>query len=244
MKIFGLNFFVPFLVFIFSSIFCARAQDGWEYEKQFWVGTFFNWKLDDSWSYNQDFGYQHSFETPTFTRFSIRSQLNRELLSSFSLHGGLNFMYKINEFDNNAIEVRPWLGAKLRWPYFWRFNFAQYIRFEQRFEHSINVHDWENNFRVRYKLSSSVPINHGSLIDRTLYGVMAYEFFSVSFGDDVRFTTAATHRFDLGLDYHQNTKNSYEAIVIAFNTRDENTERYAFSSYILFLKYKRYINWE
>ena len=126
------------------------------------------------------------------------------------------------------------MGAKLRWPYFWRLNFAQYLRIEQRFEHTFGVNDWDNNIRVRYKISSNVPINHGALIDKTLYGVIAYEFFTVSFGDDVRFTTAATHRFDMGLGYRQNTKNRYEAIVIAFNTRDEDTEQYLFTSFILF----------
>ena len=232
------------MFFLPASIFHAQAQDGWENEKQFWAGTYFNWKLDDSWSYNQDFGYQHSYMTPTFTRISMRSQINRELNGSISLHGGMNFFYKINEIDNNAIEIRPWMGVKLHWPYFWRFNFAHYLRFEQRFEHTFTANDWENNFRGRYKISSNIPINHASLIDKTLYGVIAYEFFTVSFGDDVRFTTAATHRFDLGLGYNQNEKTRFEAIVIAFNTRDEDTEQYSFSSFVLFLKYKKYINTE
>jgi hypothetical protein len=202
------------------------------------------WKLDDYWSYNQDFGYQHSYETPTFKRFSLRSQINRELKGSWSLHGGMNFFYKINEIDNNAIEIRPWVGAMLRWPYFWRFNFSQYLRIEQRIEHTFGVNDWDNNIRVRYKISSNVPINHRDLIDKTLYGVIAYEYFSVSFGDDIRFTTAATHRFDLGFGYRHNPKSRYEVLVLTFNSRDEDTEQYSFSSFILFLKYKRYINSE
>ncbi|MCK5702084.1 MAG: DUF2490 domain-containing protein [Cyclobacteriaceae bacterium] len=244
MKIFGLNFFTLLVVVFLISSFDGLAQEELNYEKQLWAGAYFNWKLDDKWVYNQDFGYQHLYETPTFTRISLRSQINRQLAGSFSLHGGMNFFYKINEFDNNAIEIRPWVGAKLRWPYFWRFNFVHYLRFEQRFEHTFNVNDWENNFRGRYKIASNIPINHGALIDKTLYGVIAYEFFTVSFGDDVRFTKAATHRFDLGMGYRQNTKVRYEAIIIAFNTLDEDTEHYSFSNFVLFLKYKRYIHWE
>ena len=150
MKILRLNFFTPFFILSHTSFFDGIAQERSNYEKQLWMGSYFSWKLDDKWGYNQDFGYQHSYETPTFTRVSLRSQINRELKGPFSLHGGMNFSYKINEYDNNAIEIRPWMGVKLRWPYFWRFNFVQYLRLEQRFEHTFNVNDWENNFRVRY----------------------------------------------------------------------------------------------
>lgn len=244
MKIFGLNFFTLLVVVFLISSFDGLAQEELNYEKQLWAGAYFNWELDEYWSYNQDFGYQHSYETPTFTRFSLRSQINRELKGSLSLHGGMNFFYKINEIDNNAIEIRPWVGTKLRWPYFGRFNLAHYLRIEQRFEHTFGVNNWDNNIRVRYKISSNVPINHGDLIDKTLYGVIAYEYFSVSFGDDVRFTTAATHRFDLGFGYRHNPKSRYEVLVLAFNSRDEDTEQYSFSNFILFLKYKRYINGE
>lgn len=222
----------------------GHAQDEESVEKQLWAMAFFNFRLDDKWNYGQDVAYQHSYESPTYTRILLRSQISRQLTGAVSLHGGLNFLYKFNEDDNNAIEFRPWLGAKLRWPYFWRFNFVQYLRFEQRFEHTINVNDWDNNFRVRYKIGSNVPINHESLVDKTFYGVLAYEFFSSSFDDEIRFTTAATHRLDFGIGYRQNIRNRYEATVVALNGLSEDNKHYALSSGVLFLKYKRYINWK
>lgn len=185
LKTFGLIFFTSLFIFLFIPFFEGLAQDGSDYEKQLWAGAYFNCKLDDSWPYNQDYGYQHSYETPTFTRISLRSQINRELIGSFSLHAGMNFFSKINEFDYNAIEIRPWVGVKFRWPYIWKFNFSHYLRIEQRFEHTFEVNDWDNNIRARYKISSNLPINHGSLVEKTFYGIIAYEFFTVSFGDDV-----------------------------------------------------------
>ncbi len=230
--------------FLFTPLIKTYGQDEQIYEKQLWAFAFFNWRLNDKWVYSQTFGHQHSYETPTFTRFYTRFQIDRQFTGVLSLHAGLSLLYKINEHDNNAIEIRPWAGVKVRWPYFWRFNFVQYLRLEQRFEHTIGVHNWDNNFRARYKISTSVPINRNSLIDKTFYGILGYEIYSVSFGDDVRFTTAATHRFDVGLGYRQNIVNRYEVVLLSFNTRDENTEQYSFSNFVLFLKYKRYINWE
>lgn len=233
-------FFVP----LFFNGLEANAQEEHSVEKQLWAMAFFNFRLNDKWGYNQDVAYQHLYNTPTFTRIFLRSQVDRQLAGSVSLHGGLNLIYRFNEDENNAIELRPWAGAKLRWPYFWRFNFSQYLRFEQRFEHTMNVNDWDSNFRIRYKISSNVPVNNESLIDKTIYGVIAYEFFSSSFADDVRFTTAATHRFDFGIGYRQNIKNRYEATLVALNALSDENDNYSLSSGVLFLKYKRYINWE
>lgn len=244
MKFFGRVFIVFFLLSLIFSVLKVHAQEESDFEKQLWAMAFFNFRLDENWNYNQDVAYQHSYESPTFTRIFLRSQISRQLTGAVSLHGGLNLLYKFNEDDNNAIELRPWLGTKLRWPYVWRFNFVQYLRFEQRFEHTMNVNDWENNFRIRYKISSNVPINHESIINRTFYGVIAYEYFSSSFADDIRFTTAATHRFDFGIGYRQNIKNSYEATLVALNALSDDNNNYSFSSGVLFLKYKRYINWE
>ena len=244
LKIFKPRFF--FLLFLFQAVVYAKihAQQGQEVEKQLWTMVLLNYGLNEKWSYNQDFGYQHSYETPTFTRFLVRSQFNRQVTGAFSLHGGLILMYKFNEEDNNAYEIRPWMGTKLRWPHLWRFDFVHYLRFEQRFENTINVNDWENNFRVRYKIGSSVPLNHHSVIDNTLYAMISYEFYSESFGNDIRFTTAATHRYDLGMGYRQNMKNRYEALLVALNGRVEDTENYTLSSMALFLRYRRFINWD
>jgi hypothetical protein len=109
LKIFKLNFFTPLFIVLLLSFFDGLAQDGSDYEKQLWMGTYFNWKLDDKWVYNQDFGYQHSYETPTFTRFSLRSQINREVMYSFSLHGGVNFFTRSMNLIIMPLKLDPGL---------------------------------------------------------------------------------------------------------------------------------------
>lgn len=222
----------------------AIAQTSSSYEKQLWAMGFFNFRLNDQWVYSQDVAYQHSMESPSFTRLLTRSYFSRQLTGVFSVHAGLNFLYKIIEEDNNAIEIRPWLGAKVRWPYFWRFHFIQYFRLEQRFEHTLQVHEWDNNFRARYKIITNVPLNHHSLSDHTMYWALAYEYYTNSFKDELSLTKAAHHRFECGLGYKPNVKSRAELIVDLFRSRDEVTDIYYLSSVVLFLKYKRYIHWE
>lgn len=206
--------------------------------------VFLYWKLNEKWVCSQDVAWMHSFETPVLNRYFLRSQFSRQLSGLVSVDGGLITIYTQSEDDNDAIELRPWVGTKLRWPSFWRFNFVHYLRFEQRFRHTMGINDWENNFRMRYKLSASVPINHQSLTDKTFFGVLAYEFYSVSFDVDIRFAAADIHRFDVGLGYRRNVKNTLEATVVAFSNRDDQSEHYSLTSMVLFLKYKRYFNWE
>ncbi len=224
-----------------NNSFC---QDKKDIEHQLWVMANLNWKLNAKWTYNQDFSYQHLYEEPTITRFLTRSQFNRQLTPAFSLHGGMFFFYNLKEEDDNSIELRPWVGAKLRWPSFWRLDFEHYVRFEQRFEHTNGIDDWENGFRIRYKIGTNIPINHPSVTDKTIYGVVAYEFFGIPFNQEVRFTAEATHRFDLGIGYRPNVKNRYEAVAVAFDSPDDITGKYTVANFALFLKYKRYFNWK
>ncbi len=239
-----LKYIVLGLVIVIATASFAFSQESSGQNKQFWAYTYFNWRLNDKWVYNHDFGYQHSYASPSLTTLFTRSQFNSQLSGLFSLHGGLNLIYKINESNSNALEVRPWAGAKLRWPYFWRLNFVHYLRFEERLEVIQSQKDWDSHFRFRYRLSSNVPINHAAITDGTLYGLFAYEIFSVSFGDDLRFTTAATQRFELGLGYQQNIKNRYEFVVMGYNSKAEGSDNYNFSDLVFFLKYRRFINWE
>ena len=138
----------------------------------------------------------------------------------------------------------PWVGAKVRWPSVWRLDFDHYVRFEERFEHTNGVNDWENGFRIRYKIGINLPINHPLIVDKTVYSVIAYEFYGEPFDQAVKFTAEATHRFDLGLGYRANVSNRYEAVMVAFDSPDDVTGKYTVANFALFLKYKHYFNWQ
>jgi hypothetical protein len=88
-----------------------EAQISDNYEKQLWAMGLFNWRLNERWVYNQDFGLMHTFSDPAFNRIFVRSQINRQLTGSFSMHGGLIFIYSQNDATDDAIELRPWMGA-------------------------------------------------------------------------------------------------------------------------------------
>jgi hypothetical protein len=222
----------------------VQAQGDKSIENQAWGMMFLNWKMNEKWFYNQDIALMHSFATPAFNRFFFRSQFNYKLSKITSLHGGLIYIYTFHENLNDAIELRPWVGAQLQWPNFGRFGFLHYLRFEQRFRHTMGVEEWDNDFRIRYRLMTNVPLNHKSMTDKTIYAQLAYEFYSNTFDVDIRFAFADIHRVDGGFGYWQNFSNRYELNLIAFHSRESSKESYALSSLVLFLKYRHFFNWQ
>ena len=228
-------------LFFISDI---RAQVDKNVENQAWGMVFLHWKMNEKWSYNQDIALMHSFATPTFNRLFFRSQFNRKLSGAISAHGGLIYIYTFHEKLNDAIELRPWVGVQLHWPKLGRFNFLHYLRFEERFRHIMGVEEWDNDVRIRYRLMTNVPLNHKSMTDKTIYAQLAYEFYSNTFDVDIRFAFADIHRIDGGFGYWQNFSNRYELNLIAFHSRETSKGNYALSSFVLFLKYRHFFNWE
>jgi hypothetical protein len=234
------------VVIVFHLVFNlqASAQVDNSIENQAWGMVFLNWKMNEKWFYNQDIALMHSFATPAFNRFFFRSQFNRRLSKITSLHGGLIYIYTFHEKLNNTVELRPWVGTQLRWPQLGRFDFLHYLRFEQRFRHIMGVEDWDNDFRIRYRLMTNVPLNHGTMIDKTIYAQLAYEFYSTTFDVDIRFAFADIHRIDGGFGYRQDYSNRYELNLIAFHSKETSKDSYALSSLVLFFKYRHFFNWQ
>ncbi|NJN24618.1 MAG: DUF2490 domain-containing protein [Cyclobacteriaceae bacterium] len=240
---------IPAFVLFYACYIAAlhgHAQDEPDVDKQLWIQASFNWRLNEKWTFNQDISYQHIYTSPFTTRFFVRPQFNRQITGAFSLHGGAMFFYNFKKENNNSIELRPWLGAKLNWLSFWRLDFSHYLRLEQRFEHTNGIADWKNGFRIRYRIGSDLPINHVSLTDHTLYGILSYEFYAVPFesSGSGKFAFETTNRFDLGLGYWQHIDRRYEIVLVAFEQPGEDQGKFSINNLVLFLKYKKYFNWE
>ena len=244
MKSVVIKTYIAVIVSLSFFIRAAHAQVDTDIDNQAWGMVFLNWKMNENWSFNQDIALMHSFNTPTFNRYFFRSQFNRRLSGATSLHGGLIYIYTVHENLNNAIELRPWVGAQLQWPKLGRFNFLHYLRFEERFRHTMSVEEWDDDFRIRYRLMTNVPLNHKSMTDKTIYAQLAYEFYSNTFDVDVRLAFADIHRLDGGFGYWQNFSNRYELNLIAFHSRVTAKDDYALSSLVLFFKYRHFFNWE
>lgn len=238
-----IRFFLLIFILLGFSGNVVVAQTDSEIEKQVWTMAFLTWKMNEKWRYNQDMAWMHSFNTPVFNRYFLRSQATYGFSKNWDVTGGLIYVHTFTKSETTTNEVRPWLGTLLRWPSFGRVNIIHYLRFEERFRHTLGEEEWANNARIRYRIMTNIPINHSKLEDKTWYGQLAYEFYSSTFDVDVRFATADIHRFDGGIGYFQNFTNRYELNLIAFNSRVNTGNQYEWGSLVLFFKYRRFMNW-
>lgn len=220
------------------------AQDEPQLKRQVWVMGLFNWKINEKWVFNEDLSYQRLLSSPSYTRLFTRSQINYQINGISSLHGGVVLSYTIDGANGDIFELSPWLGTKIRWPSFWRFNFVHYVRVEERNRLELGIgEEWSSVVRMRYRLSSDIPLNHASITDKTVFAIMAYEFFSNESGGSETFLRPATHRLDFGLGYTPNYRTRFEVITVFLDTRDAVTDDFDFTSAILFLRWRQNFNW-
>jgi hypothetical protein len=195
------------LFYIFVSFLLVWAvpllgQNGVEMAKQAWVSTYWYWRIDDRYVFNQDVAIQGGMGREAFSRLFLRSQLNRRMSKTFSLHGGLILIGTRDALDSNTVEIRPWCGVRATWPRIWKIGVSHYLRLEQRFVYEYLPGYWDPGFRFRYRLGALWPLNHSSLTSNTLFTVLSYEMLSNSFrsfGKKGRIDDF--HKFDIGLGY-------------------------------------------
>lgn len=204
------------LIFLFSSN--GNAQE---------FSSFQNWfdytqinKINGNWSYIGDYAFRFQIENADSKWWQIhaRPSVIFKNKAIYDLRGGIMFRFT-NTIGGNGIEIRPWQGAKVYWPNFGRFRFQNYFRTEQRYEVDLDKDESNFVFKVRYKLSTNIPINNPIITSKTFYALIGYElFFDIGGGDNKEFIDDVT-RFDVGAGYRFNAKTDLRLIYIFQKSR-------------------------
>jgi len=232
------------IVILFLSTPHLVAQDESPMKSQVWAMGLFYWKINERWVFNEDISYQQLLSSPSYTRILTRSQINYQINGISSLHGGVVVSYTIDGANGDLFELSPWLGTKVRWPSFWRINFVHYVRFEERNRFEFGGEEgWSNVWRMRYRLSTDIPINHASITDNTIFGIAGYEYYTNESDGEETLWLPATHRFDVGIGYSPNYRTRFEIMTVFLDTHDSVTDEFDFTSAILFLRWRQNFNW-
>jgi hypothetical protein len=163
-------------------------------------------KINGNWSYLGDYAFRFQIENPESKWWLIHARPSFIFKNKaiYDLRGGIMFKY-IKAEGGAGIEIRPWQGARVYWPNFGRFRFNNYFRAEQRFEIELDSDESNFVFKLRYKLSTNIPINNPVITSKTIYVLVGYElFFNIS-RDNEEFIDDRT-RFNIGVGYRFNPK--------------------------------------
>lgn len=202
---------------IFLTSFQGVAQN---------TNTLQNWfdytqinRINGNWSYFGDYAFRFQALDWDSRWWQVHARPSAIFKNKaiFDLRGGIMFRYT-NTAEGNGYEIRPWQGSKVFWPNFGRFRFTNYFRTEQRFEVEQDIDELNFVFKVRYKLSTNIPINNPIVTSDTYYVLIGYElFFSLSKNNE-EFIDDLT-RFDIGVGYRFNAKTDLRLIYIFQKSR-------------------------
>jgi len=210
-----------FPVFILLSLcFFSQAQDNQgQRDFQLWYDYYHYHRLPvKNLEFYSDNGLRHNagggFQ---WLRLHIRPSLHWRPRQIIGVHGGFGFFYTFLKQDHNEFEFRPWQGAKLHWPNFWRLKWTLFVRLEERFAWA---GDFAFKFKMRFKLGTNFPLNNKSIINKTFYIPLAFELF-VNIGK-AQEQFADRNRFETGLGYRINPQFTVRLLYTLQAFKDES----------------------
>jgi hypothetical protein len=176
-------------------------------------------RINGNWSYLGDYAFRFQVRDSDSRWWQIHARPSAIFKNKaiYDLRGGIMFRYT-NTAEGNGYEIRPWQGARLFWPNIGRFRFTNYLRTEQRFEVEQDIDELNFVFKIRYKLSTNIPINNPIITSETYYVLIGYEVFFNLSRENEEFIDDRT-RFDIGVGYRFNAKTDLRLIYIFQKSR-------------------------
>ena len=201
-----------FLVFSMSIIFnkCIAQSENNDLTNQIWVDFNPEYSLSAKFNLYGRFDVRTIFPQSWYRfiagggiAYKRRPYLNKRITEEF--HAGIGFFYTVNLDNPNRYEIRPYQGYRLRWPNFPRLNVQNYLRLEERFEHTGNEGDDEFGLRLRYLIQATLHCKNceDDNFAKAFYMPFSVEFFynlngSDQFNDLIRIGPGIGYKFPSG----------------------------------------------
>ena len=218
----------------------AAGQDS--RDTQGWVEYQYRQRINDALRGSWGLGYRKLLSTEDYlsdwSRLHLRGFLTYEHSPRISFEAGLGAYYGLQEPQSDLFELRPWQSVVVRWPEFKlpqrEFGLQHRVRFEQRWLRRSGA-DTEFGTRLRYRLTTGIPLNSPTIEVRTLYLPLGAEWFH-DIGDDTSEFFAARARSSAGLAYVLSDNWSLEFRYTAQRSHDTILNRFTTTDHIFDLR--------
>jgi hypothetical protein len=162
-----------------------------------WADIATIYKVGERFRYDGDYGVRAFLSTPDFSQIYLRPSVRYEVAPWLRLHGGLAWFHTFFPENEDADEVRPWIGARIVGPSPGGWTIQNYLRLELRvFEFGGDV-GGDSAWRGRWQLQARSPDFRIGSAER-FYAVFFAEIFH-TFDDDVEGFAAERLRLNAGL---------------------------------------------
>ncbi len=186
-----------FLVFLAGGLVApdpvaAQYSESSYFETWTDIATIYN--FSDRFRYDGDYGVRAALSTADFTHLYLRPSVRYEVVPWLRLHGGLGWSHTFFSDQEDADELRPWLGIRFVGPRPGGFLIQNYFRLELRaFEFGGGP---ETAWRGRWQLQVRSPDFRIGSADR-FYALAFTEAFH-TFDGEIQGFAAERLRLNLG----------------------------------------------
>lgn len=197
------------LIFLFIFFVCVlHAQPKTiKTSNLVWLGDFSKITLNKNWSVYFDCGLRRTEWLNKWSQVLVRPGITYNLKENLSITTGFAwFSHFSGSLARN--ELRGW--QQLLWTEnYGRLKLSQRLRVEQRFNQAVEndrtTDVYKYNTRYRYQLSVQLPLNKGSIQDKTWYLVLSDEAM-INSGREIVYNFFDQNRAAAGIGYKWNEK--------------------------------------
>lgn len=165
----------------------------------------------------------------------LRPSVLFTLNSRFAIQGGVGFFQSFRLIDQ--LEIRPWQGLLVRWPKVGRVSFQNLVRLEERLLRSRFLEKAIVIWRLRYKLSATIPLNSTKVQEGTIY-VPAYVELFTDLGGNIPKPSANRLRLSAGIGYKMPRDWAVEFSYIHQQARGGPLEEFLMGDHVFRIQFK------
>lgn len=172
---------------------------------QAWFSYLVQPRISRHWGLWFDAHYRLSDFVRNPSQIILRPAITYLFTDNLRLNAGYAYVlsYPLGDYETVLPEHRPWQQIWYRQTH-GRVQILQYLRLEERFrrtlENEMVSDDFTFNWRLRYNLSLSIPLNHAEIAPGTVFASVFDELF-LNFGENIVFNTFDQNRFFMGAGY-------------------------------------------
>jgi hypothetical protein len=159
------------------------------------IATIYN--VGDRFRYDGDYGVRAFLSTPDFSQIYLRPSVRYEVAPWLRVHGGLAWFHTFFPDNEDADEIRPWVGARIVGPRPGGFLIQNYLRLEMRAFEFGGDQGGDTVWRGRWQLQVRSPDFRIGSVER-FYAVAFGELFH-TYDSEVEGLAAERLRLNLGL---------------------------------------------
>lgn len=187
---------------------------------QNWLTHQANHRINSQFEIYSDQGIRFILPSFSWVRLHLRPSGSYRLNQVIGFHAGLGFFQTFNHDAPNETELRPWQGIRLYGPRFGKFLIKHFIRFEQRIKWIQNDGRTAAALKIRYQISSDIPLKGNSIQVGTVYFPISIELFG-NVGKDLEERFADRTRIQVGIG--KRIKENLKLEVVYILQRSANT---------------------